>query len=149
MEETQFCIICRRNNNPPKCPGYLVGFNHLESCPFCLNNELKTFDISSDDIMRIADVSQDESFIDAMVELKQKDPIEYQLKMSQFKNQVAQQEQLKRAAEESAKPHCPHCNSTNISKIGAGERAASIAVLGVFSKKINKSFKCKDCGYTW
>ena len=46
-------------------------------------------------------------------------------------------------------PHCPHCKSTNISKIGAGERIGSIAMLGIFSKKINKSFKCKSCGYTW
>ncbi len=46
-------------------------------------------------------------------------------------------------------PHCPHCNSTKISKIGIGERIGSIAILGVFSKKINKSFKCKNCGYTW
>ncbi len=50
--------------------------------------------------------------------------------------------------QESSKPHCPHCNSTKISKIGTGERIGSIAMLGVFSKKINKSFKCKNCGYT-
>ena len=47
------------------------------------------------------------------------------------------------------KPHCPTCNSTNIQKIGAGERIGSVAMLGLFSKKINKSFKCKNCGYTW
>jgi len=47
------------------------------------------------------------------------------------------------------KPHCPHCHSTNISAIGTGERVGSIAMWGIFSKKINKSFKCKDCGYTW
>lgn len=46
-------------------------------------------------------------------------------------------------------PKCPTCNSTNIQKIGTGERVASVAMLGIFSKKINKSFKCKNCGYTW
>lgn len=45
-------------------------------------------------------------------------------------------------------PRCPHCKSTNIAKIGTGERIGSIAVMGIFSKKINKSFKCKNCGYT-
>ena len=46
-------------------------------------------------------------------------------------------------------PHCPTCNSTNIRKIGAGERAASIIGLGLFSRKINKTWKCNDCGHTW
>lgn len=47
------------------------------------------------------------------------------------------------------KPKCPTCSSTNVQKIGTGERVASVATLGIFSKKINKSFKCKSCGYTW
>lgn len=46
-------------------------------------------------------------------------------------------------------PHCPTCNSTNIRKIGTGERAASILGLGLFSRKINKTWKCNDCGHTW
>lgn len=45
--------------------------------------------------------------------------------------------------------HCPTCNSTNIDKISGLERGASVLTLGLFSKKINKSFKCKNCGYTW
>lgn len=46
-------------------------------------------------------------------------------------------------------PKCPTCSSTNVQKIGTGERVASVATFGIFSKKINKSFKCKSCGYTW
>lgn len=44
---------------------------------------------------------------------------------------------------------CPTCGSTKTEKIGSIERAASVLGLGLFSKKINKTFKCKDCGYTW
>lgn len=51
--------------------------------------------------------------------------------------------------EKSRVPKCPTCSSTNVQKIGSGERAVSVAMLGIFSKKINKSFKCKNCGYTW
>lgn len=47
------------------------------------------------------------------------------------------------------KPKCPTCQSINVQKIGTGERMASVAVFGIFSKKINKSYKCKNCGYTW
>lgn len=44
---------------------------------------------------------------------------------------------------------CPTCGSHKVSSIGALERGASVAMLGLFSKKINKSFKCGSCGYTW
>lgn len=53
------------------------------------------------------------------------------------------------ARESLNKPKCPTCQSTDIQKIGTGERIASVAALGIFSKKINKSSKCKNCGYTW
>lgn len=46
-------------------------------------------------------------------------------------------------------PHCPTCGSSNIRKIGAGERTASILGLGLFSRKINKTWKCNNCGHTW
>lgn len=53
------------------------------------------------------------------------------------------------AREELNKPKCPTCQSVNVQKIGTGERVVSVATMGIFSKKINKSFKCKSCGYTW
>ena len=46
-------------------------------------------------------------------------------------------------------PKCPTCSSTDIRKISTGERMVSVGFLGLFSKKINKSFKCNKCGYTW
>lgn len=46
-------------------------------------------------------------------------------------------------------PKCPTCQSTNIRKIGSVERGASIWAFGLLSKKINKTFKCNSCGYTW
>lgn len=44
---------------------------------------------------------------------------------------------------------CPYCHSKDTKKIGAGERAVSVIGLGLLSKKINKSFKCKSCGGTF
>ena len=46
-------------------------------------------------------------------------------------------------------PHCPTCNSTNVKSISGLNHGVSVAMLGIFSKKINKSFECKNCGYTW
>ncbi len=51
--------------------------------------------------------------------------------------------------EQSHQPECPTCHSKNIQRISGIERGTSVAMLGLFSKKINKSFKCKNCGYTW
>lgn len=49
----------------------------------------------------------------------------------------------------SSKPKCPTCGSTNIRKIGTGERVASVVGFGLLSKKINKTWKCNNCGHTW
>ena len=99
-------------------------------------------------IMDIKRISNDPDFIQAMTKLHDEDPIEYQLKMSQFKANLRQQENSKKV-EEDNKPKCPNCHSTNIKPISGTERAVSIIGLGMFSKKINKSFKCLDCKYTW
>ena len=44
---------------------------------------------------------------------------------------------------------CPTCASTRVKKIGSTERILSVSFLGLSSNKINKSFECKSCGYTW
>lgn len=54
-----------------------------------------------------------------------------------------------RKQESSNIPKCPTCGSTNIKRITGTERAVSILGLGVFSKKINKSYKCVKCKSTW
>ena len=51
--------------------------------------------------------------------------------------------------EQSRVPKCPTCQSTNIRKMGGIERGASIYAFGIFSKKVNKTFKCQNCGYIW
>lgn len=51
--------------------------------------------------------------------------------------------------EKSRVPKCPTCGSTNIRRMSGVERGASIAAFGLFSKKINKNFKCNNCGCTW
>lgn len=114
---------------------------------FNCNGILEQINISCDDMYIIEDISTDKNFIQAMIDLKEKDIIEYNLKMSQFKSQLEQQESNK--AQNDTMPRCPHCKSTNIKPISALNRGASIAMWGVFSKKINKSFECLNCKYTW
>lgn len=146
---TKFCSICEQRNNPPKCLGFLVGWEDfpITECPSCKNKNLITYNISDDDILIMGDISKDKIFFQSMLKLKEENPIEYQLKMSQFKANVAQQESSKAINDNN--PKCPTCGSTNIKPITATERATSIIGLGIFSKKINKTYKCLNCKYTW
>lgn len=130
------------------CGAKLENIDELDECPECL------CPLNKENISTIPDggwvkaVSTDENFMKAMTELYENDPIEYQLKMSQFKANLKQQESSKKV-EDDNKPKCPNCHSTNIKAITGTERAMSIMGLGIFSKKINKSFKCLNCKYTW
>lgn len=45
------------------------------------------------------------------------------------------------------KPHCPICNSTNLSKITTTHKVAKIAAFGIFGMGDNgKTWKCNNCG---
>lgn len=96
-------------------------------------------------IMDIKRISNDSDFIQAMTKLHENDPIEYQLKMSQFKANLKQQESSK-PKEESNKDviHCPKCNSTSIQTINRGYSFWT-GFLGSGSPRN----VCQKCGYKW
>ena len=98
----------------------------------------------------IKQISTDESFINAMIQLKEKDPIEYQLKLQQFKNQLQQQEQInQQQVQTQTKPTekqvtCPKCGSTAIT---AGQRGYSL--IWGFIGSGNTVNRCSKCGHKW
>lgn len=130
-------------------------------CKVCLyindgeNDELKgdclcgNMDWEDYDLYQMKQISSEQSFIDAMLKLRENDPIEYQLKMQQIKLQLQQQRQIKLAEQESNIPHCPTCNSTNINKINGLSKAVSVAMWGLFSRKVHKQWHCNNCGSEW
>lgn len=67
------------------------------------------------------------------------------------RHKYQQQKQAEEQARQDAinHPKCPTCGSTNIRKIGTGERVASVIGFGILSRKINKTWKCNNCGHTW
>ena len=130
----------------PKCGRIGRCTSDYMKC-FCGEEALVETVMSDNEYCLLCDISSDDDFLNAMIDLKEKDPIEFQLKMSQFKTQVQQQDSIKTQNDNT--PRCPHCKSTNIKSISGLNRGASIAMWGIFSKKINKSFECKQCGYTW
>ena len=149
----KFCPNCFQNhvtqlgcyNGYYWCLKDEVGTCWIDGC----NHELINIDFPASDLKILTEISDNPSLYEAMINLHGKDIIEYELKMSQFRNQVEYQKQQVREQQESNVPKCPHCSSTNIKPITGTERAVSVIGLGLFSKKINKSFKCLDCKYTW
>lgn len=158
-----FCSTCNKNgsNQMYKLVGndkkaFQKGFiypseiksNNEYICPYC-NNKLVDTLITENEFNLIEDVSDsDRQFLEAMIDLKKKDPIEYQLKISQFKANLKQQESSKKV-EEDDRPKCPTCGSTNIEKISLGKKAVGGALFGIFSSNVRKSMHCKSCGYKW
>lgn len=130
------------------CGAKLENIDELDECPECL------CPLNKENISTIPDggwvkaASTDENFMKAMTELYENDPIEYQLKMSQFKANLKQQESSKKV-EEDNRPKCPNCHSTNIQKISGTKRWFSTGLFGLASSDIGKSMCCKQCGYKW
>lgn len=129
------------------CGAKLENIDELDECPECL------CPLNKENISTIPDggwvkaVSTDENFMKAMTELYENNPIEYQLKISQFKANLKQQESGK--VKEDNKPRCPTCGSTNLSKVSTMSKAGSVFMWGLFSQKVKKTWHCNNCKYEW
>lgn len=133
--------------------GYLF-FNKIENenskiCPCCKKADLIDSILTIDEFTTIQKFTQNRQVLESMVELKKNDIIEFELKLNQFKLQQKQKDNVFEKQRQENLVHCPYCNSTDIKKITGTERAVSVGMLGLFSKKLNKSFKCKNCGGTF
>lgn len=114
-----------------------------KKCP-CCGTENSYVEEYVTDIKRI---SKDQSFVDAMIKLHDENPIEYELKMQQFRATKQQQKVTEKAVEEKSIPHCPHCNSTSLSKISTMKKATKIGLFGIFGAgDLGKTYKCNNCG---
>lgn len=70
-------------------------------------------------------------------------------KIEALKNDELLKKIIEKPIQQTYTPHCPTCGSPDIQKISITERAVSVIGFGLLSKKINKTFKCKNCGHTW
>lgn len=151
----------------PRC-GWIRGWvymliykNREENCKYC-NYKLKDTKETYYDIKKISNEKgiDDDEYV--MIHYVYRSP-EYRKKYKDQREQKEKEEleEAKRRsnAEFTAKffaernsvglPKCPSCGSTNISKIGVGERALSVGMFGILSGKIGKTHKCNNCGNMW
>lgn len=151
----KYCPECANRKKSLEDPeefyaGYQVYFFQDKigkTCQICDKDTLIETNITEDELHDIGEYSNyNPNFLKAMRELKEKDIIEYELKMSQFRSQV---EQKNKVIEEANQPKCPTCGSTNIKKISAVSKAGGMFMFGIFSKTAKSQFQCEDCGYKW
>lgn len=149
-KKIKLCEFCKKNKSQeyPTLSGYYDVFKLPpdNKCYFC-KNELVDTNITKDEFNILYRISSDNSFLEAMIDLKEKDPIEFQLKISQFKTQLQQQEQLKQTIEESSsskKLTCPKCGSTNIQTTNRG-----FSLVTGFIGSGSPRNVCQQCGFKW
>lgn len=138
----KFCKNCQQKE-VSNCPsGYYFGWKEsVTHCPNC-GTEFVNIDFPAQDLAIIEEISENVSFIESMIKLRQDNIIEYESKMSQFRTQVQQQETSRAQAANTVK--CPRCGFTNIT---AGQRGFSLLTGFVGSgRTVNR---CAGCGYKW
>ena len=124
-----------------------VNIFFIISRPFCINNKLK-IEIIEECVKSSPEF--DEYLFNNRDRIKAQKSAEYERDMA-IGDVIRQGADVKTAFRNGGQnmPKCPTCGSTNIRRMSGVERGASIATFGIFSKKINKTFKCGNCGYTW
>lgn len=138
------CQKCNNDMINTKMTGYIYG----EACVSCRQKEI-------DQKLRESFVTNNSKFNSEKYNENIQDEKEKELNRMIETGKTTEQERVEydQRQQEIAlnrnKPHCPTCGSVNIKKISPTERTVSIGLFGLFSKKINKTFKCNNCGYTW
>lgn len=133
----RYCYICH----------YETDDETLVICPECLCDDVFVKSKDEEELLRL---SGDRSFTNAMMELKEKDSIEYQLKLQQFKNTKEQAVIIEQKKQESSKLQenntltCPKCGSTEIT-----EGTKGFTLFKGFIGSSDFRYVCKKCGNKW
>ena len=126
----------------PKCNSHFLfkpSETPYDNCPDCHVNLIHT-NITAEEMFLIQRTSKDRDFLNAMIELKKNDIIEYQTKISQFRSQAKAD-----GCYDEPKPKvcCPKCGSTQIQIV---PRKFSF-LTGFATNKTDRV--CVNCKYKW
>lgn len=126
--------------------GFTKDSSEQTECIVCHSNNWIDVDIEI-----LQSISKDPKFLDAMIALKEKDIIEYELKMSQFRAQVQQKESAKKQVQQQPTPShsdsavtCPKCGSTSIQTNNRG-----FSFFTGFVGSGSPRNVCQKCGFKW
>lgn len=142
MGLTDYVTICSNENCNMQCLySHDTPDKYKESeCALC-HSKMTHTNITAEEMFLIQRTSKDRDFLNAMIELKKNDIIEYQTKISQFRSQAKAD-----GCYDKPKPKvcCPRCGSEAIT---TGQRGYSLLTGFLGSNKtVNR---CGNCGYKW
>ncbi len=100
------------------CVGYYtIGENEdREFCKVHPDEKLLISPLSAKEFDILSSITNDIVFIHSMEDLKEKDPIEFQLKMSQFKANLSRTEEQESKTNKKKCPYCGHTEFTPVRK---------------------------------
>lgn len=119
-------------------------------CRFC-NGKVIQIDKTGEEVLYI--MCKDENYLENFTkkyigDTFSEEAYNHRLQMIKKENEALRRSQTIKQPTQNV-PKCPTCGSLNVKPISGVERTASVGFFGLFSKKINKSYKCGNCGYTW
>lgn len=141
----KYCATCAKDESVE--PGIINGergydYYEEDQCFTCGCTNLINTGLHMHETGIILRASENFEVVKAMIELKKNDPIEYSIKLAQFKEMADN----KRKAEEAERliPKCPKCGSKSIT---TGQKGYGL-VMGFLgsNKTVNR---CGSCGHTW
>ena len=145
----KMCPKCRMNKHIGNfChSGYYWSlYDYVDICKTngC-NCKLTNIEFPSKDFGILTEISDSPEFYEAMINLYQKDIVEYEMKMSQFRKQASENDRIEEQQRiEASKPKCPKCGSTNL---GTTNRGYSLLTGFLGSGKPMRV--CNNCGHKW
>lgn len=128
----------------PKCGREYLHAEGMEKRVTCKCGEKVVHtNITAEEQWLISRTSSDHDFFLAMIELKEKDIIEFQSRIAQYRAQAKAEGCYSKPKHDNA-PKCPKCGSTHIT---TGARGVSCfwGFIGT-GKTVNR---CSNCGNTW
>lgn len=143
MRELYYCAKCGNTKTGEK------------QCLICQGQDIvivpKKYVSYVADVIPVLNEELKEEFLEKVVKISPSfDPYWFEHKDEISQNMKQQYEKVKPFQKEQANvPKCPTCQSTNIKKVSATSKVASVAMFGLLSQKVKKQFHCNNCDYEW
>lgn len=141
-DKVSFCPECFKDwylfkptEKPEENPEY-------QNCEYCGAKLLHT-KMTAEEKFLIKHISEDKDFFMAMLKLHKDDIIEYQTKISEFRDK-AKQDGCYDSPKQKNQPKCPTCSSTSLATVNRGYSFLT-GFLGS-GKPMNV---CQSCGHKW
>jgi len=137
LSHVKFCEKCNKYFYPNA-----TIIEVKNNCPYC-SDVLQDTGMTYNEYSNQTKTSPDVLILKNLEELKETDPVKYEIAMTKYKNKITRGNQNS----QQNIPKCPICNSTNIHKISGVNKVGSALAFGVFAVgHVNKTWKCDNCG---